>query len=258
HKDWWFDLDLAETVPLEDPEFRLSDESDSVGEEEEAAQPMKEDTIFADQEDTLQPIQHGFQRIKPKSFFQSRTRFCSISGDPPSPQDFFGEADLPYPLPSTLQERQARQQKRAEQLRQLKIREEREAPENRRRVRRRGASFSAGMYSDFATPQSSPTPSLSNPPLSLSRSLSSVSPSTWLGQNRSLVKGNITSRRSRRCVGFDLRKTKVIEYAVEEPCSRPCSPMAGQNDQSGEGSSPECSDHEGNREDDTDVEMEDA
>ncbi|KAG0283402.1 hypothetical protein BGZ96_012229 [Linnemannia gamsii] len=105
------------------------------------------------------------------------TGFCSISKTPikpsgePSPQDFLGEADLPYPLPSTLHDRQTRQRKRAEQLRQLKIREECEAQEksntnfNRRRViRRRGNSFSAGMmYSPASTSSSSLALSLPSP-----------------------------------------------------------------------------------------------
>ncbi|KAF9082760.1 hypothetical protein BGX23_012100 [Mortierella sp. AD031] len=109
------------------------------------------------------------------------TGFCSISKTPikssgePSPQDFLGEADLPYPLPSTLHDRQTRQRKRAEQLRQLKIREECEARENnntnnrRKGIRRRGASFSAGMMYSPATslglssPSSSSTNSNSTP-----------------------------------------------------------------------------------------------
>lgn len=115
------------------------------------------------------------------------TGFCSISKTPikpsgePSPQDFLGEADLPYPLPSTLHDRQTRQRKRAEQLRQLKIREECEAQEktdsmnnNRRRaIRRRVNSYSAGMmYSPASSSASSASTSstsqhaLSPPPSS--------------------------------------------------------------------------------------------
>ncbi|KAF8926517.1 hypothetical protein BGZ47_002680 [Haplosporangium gracile] len=119
------------------------------------------------------------------------TGFCSISKTPikpsgePSPQDFLGEADLPYPLPSTLHDRQTRQRKRAEQLRQLKIREECEAQEksnsinnnNRRRViRRRGNSFSAGMiYSPASTSASTSASQLA---LSLPSSSSNSTPNS--------------------------------------------------------------------------------
>ncbi|KAF9918919.1 hypothetical protein BX616_004191 [Lobosporangium transversale] len=174
-----------------------------------------------------QTSHQGFQQIKPntntntsttQAHFLNRPRnpspppvltgFCSLSKNTikssgePSPQDYLGETDLPYPMPSTLQERQARQRKRAEQLRQLKIREEREARENiinhiknssggrtygsRRStlrvglgMRRRGASFSAGMYGIYphsysctgtGTSFTPGSPSLSRP---LSMSLSS-------------------------------------------------------------------------------------
>ncbi|KAK3847109.1 MAG: hypothetical protein J3R72DRAFT_185781, partial [Linnemannia gamsii] len=112
------------------------------------------------------------------------TGFCSISKTPikssgePSPQDFLGEADLPYPLPSTLHDRQTRQRKRAEQLRQLKLREECEAQEknnsiNRRKIiRRRGASFSTGMV---YPPLSSTSLAFSPPSSSTSRTSSSNS-----------------------------------------------------------------------------------
>ncbi|KAH7032277.1 hypothetical protein BKA57DRAFT_510862 [Linnemannia elongata] len=122
------------------------------------------------------------------------TGFCSISKTPikpsgePSPQDFLGEADLPYPLPSTLHDRQTRQRKRAEQLRQLKIREECEAQEktdyinnNRRRaIRRRVNSYSAGMmYSPASSSAStSLTPHHSLSPPSSSSNSSSLTPNS--------------------------------------------------------------------------------
>ncbi|KAF9978828.1 hypothetical protein BGZ73_000098 [Actinomortierella ambigua] len=100
---------------------------------------------------------------------------------PSAPQDFLIEADLPYPAPATLQERQARQRQRAEQLRQLKIREEREAVRdiNRRRsigTRRRGSSVSLSL------PPPAP----------------------------SIVKGASSARTPK--VAFDLRRTKIFEY----------------------------------------------
>ncbi|KAG0049771.1 hypothetical protein BGZ83_005419 [Gryganskiella cystojenkinii] len=198
---------------------------------------------------------------------------CSMTSGEPSPQDFLGEADLPYPLPSTLQERQARQRKRAEQLRQLKLREEREeARENWRRIRRRGASFTAGVScssisgSSSSSLSSSPSAiggfsaSSNSRPLSLSLSSSS----SWVNNNASSpcrkalgtaatggagmalsldrkgeqnhlkrspsspTKGNASSAKARRCVRFDLKRTKVFEYDVHEwtPCSTASTPAS--------------------------------
>ncbi|KAG0350372.1 hypothetical protein BGZ54_003872 [Gamsiella multidivaricata] len=244
------------------------------------------DWLLNGYETALPPKKQGFQQVsKPKAFFQPKTRepspppvltgFCSIkdlgpikaSGEP-SPQDFLGEADLPYPLPTSLQERQTRQRKRAEQLRQLKIREEGEARENWRRVRRRRASFTGGigMHSSLSSsPMSTVSPAVmgaSLPTRSLSMSLSS-SPSFSRSLSRlplvslssplstktnshprlgnqlkrcpsSPVK-SATARKPRRCVGFDLRRTKVFEYeAGEEVClSRPSSPVQREDGEKG-------------------------
>ncbi|KAF9990262.1 hypothetical protein BGZ75_002896 [Mortierella antarctica] len=216
----------------------------------------------------VQLKQSRFQQIKPRTYFHTRTRssspppvatagFCSISSpvkgreEEPSPQDFLGEADLPYPLPSTLQERLTRQRKRAEQLRQLKIREECEARENRRRARRRGVSFSAYTPAPSSSPRSSFSQSLpagvqpaSGAPLMRSVSGSFSTPSRIGGYRqkdrlqRSLSSSNKVdvlvssgrgnTRKPRRCVGFDLKTTKVFEYEVGEECS-PCTGSPNQD-----------------------------
>ncbi|KAF9290891.1 hypothetical protein BGZ68_005807 [Mortierella alpina] len=215
----------------------------------------------------VQLKQSRFQQIKPRTDFHTRTRssspppvatgYCSISSpvkgseEEPSPQDFLGEADLPYPLPSTLQERQTRQRKRAEQLRQLKIREECEARESRRRARRRGVSFSAYTPAPSGSPRSSFSQSLpagAQSPLGspLMRSASgSFSTPLRIGSNRQkdrlqrslsssnkvdvvLSTGRSSARKPKRCVGFDLKTTKVFEYEVGEECS-PCSGSPNQD-----------------------------
>ncbi|KAK3828175.1 MAG: hypothetical protein J3Q66DRAFT_321991 [Benniella sp.] len=259
---WW----PSPETPLKDeqvaPESRpVESESD-----EDEAEPVKQDhqennDDLDTRDDTLLSLQHGFHRIKPRTYIQSRTRFsalppvftgfCSISQTPiatsgePSPQDFLGEADVPYPLPSTLQERQARQQKRAEQLRQLKIHEEREALESCRRIQRRRASYSTGMDSPLTAPHSPPSLALSTP-VPMSRSLSAPETATLSNQKQELPQSltvpaadplkrsssspiNMASRKSRHCVRFDLRKTRILEYEILEewkPCSRSPSPTA--------------------------------
>ncbi|CAO3571927.1 unnamed protein product [Mortierella alpina] len=215
----------------------------------------------------VQLKQSRYQQIKPRTYFHTRTRssspppvatgFCSISNpvrgseEEPSPQDFLGEADLPYPLPSTLQERQTRQRKRAEQLRQLKIREECEARENRRRARRRGVSFSAFTPTPSGSPRFSFSQSLPagaqlalGPPLMRSVSGSFSTPSRF-GSHRQkdrlqrslsssnkvdvvLSSGRANARKPKRCVGFDLKTTKVFEYEVGEECS-PCTGSLNQD-----------------------------
>ena len=225
----------------------------------------------------------GFEQVRPRTTLQNRTRahsppsvitgFCSISSQrsgsssgEPSPQDFLGEADLPYPLPSTLQERQARHHKRAEQLRQLKLREEREARETWRRTRRRGASFTAGIppcndnninvnIGSNSNGSSCPQEGAKGRPLSLllSSSWSSNnhhqpiagaagaetnhlkrSPSSPVSKGRNAASTEKTGRRS---VGFDLKRTKIIEYDAYEwsPCTVVSSPASRQERDSGGG-----------------------
>ncbi|GJJ71119.1 hypothetical protein EMPS_03469 [Entomortierella parvispora] len=212
----------------------------------------------------------GFEQVRPRTTLQNRTRapsppsvitgFCSISSKgtsassgEPSPQDFLGEADLPYPLPSTLQERQARQRKRAEQLRQLKLREEREARESWRRIRRRGASFTAGIPpSNDNNNKNSTSNSAKGRPTSLLMSSSWSSNNqpqpiaAAAGTNHHLKRspstpvakrGNAASaeKTSRRCVGFDLKRTKVFEYDAHEwsPCSTASTPASRQERDNG-------------------------
>ncbi|KAG0245776.1 hypothetical protein BGX31_006064 [Mortierella sp. GBA43] len=246
-KDWLPCLDHTETLSPQDgkqvaPKSRSSTESDSEDEDEKAEQPMKLDAKDCieklDAQDNTLPLQHGFQRINPKTYFQARTRFsalpqlhtgfCSISQTPikssgePSPQDFLGEADVPYPSPATLQERQARQQKRTEQLERLRIHEEREDRENLRRARQRRASFSAGMDSGLATPhspasRSSSAPALLSRPPPASQQEQLPSPTSQLRRSPSSPVNPSSSRgRLGRSVRFDLRKTRIFEFQVVE------------------------------------------
>ncbi|KAF9405758.1 hypothetical protein BGZ94_003387 [Podila epigama] len=247
-----------------------------------------EDGMHSSSSCSSSPPRQGFYKVRPKSNFH-RARFPS---PPPaltgistttykdldsasvstgtgfgsceaSPQDFLGEADLPYPLPSTLQERQARQRKRAEQLKQLKIREEREARENGRRIRRRGASFSAGV--SLATSPSVPTttrpasmtlgmrasqsqsqsththPSLSfSLPWNLGLDLDSTgngkpgiqrSPSSP-ARTGGLCSGTGSGQtRKKNCVGFDLRRTKIFEYDASEEVDKALSSSGSSGDE---------------------------
>ncbi|KAG0335302.1 hypothetical protein BG004_008500 [Podila humilis] len=272
-------------------EDEASDHSSEPEEEEDDDGVEDDDEASSSSCSSRSPTRQGFYKVKPKNSFY-RARFpapppsltsvhsnnnnnvksfskCSAQPPPPtmssahyecepSPQDFLGEADLPYPLPSTLQERQARQRKRAEQLKQLEIREEREAREMnwRRLFRRRGASFSAGISLSSSTTNSSPpaAPTTSRPasmsfmsprppmcpsggscgPMSPSRGLIKRCPSSPAkksgglidlslnnaGMNDSSSSNNnnsnnsatTNSRRSKNCVGFDMRRTKVFEY----------------------------------------------
>ncbi|KAF9358407.1 hypothetical protein BGX34_008947 [Mortierella sp. NVP85] len=258
---WWPSPETPSKHDQVAPESRpIESESD-----EDEAEPVKQDLQESNddldtRDDTLLSLQHGFQRIKPRTYIQSRTRFsalppvftgfCSISQTPiatsgePSPQDFLGEADVPYPLPSTLQERQARQQKRAEQLRQLEIHEERESLESCRRIQRRRASYSAGMDSPLTAPHAPPSLSLSTP-VPMARSISAPETATLSNQKQELPQTlivaadplkrspsspiNMASRKSRHRVRFDLRKTRIVEYEILEewkPCSRSPSPTA--------------------------------
>ncbi|KAI9241499.1 MAG: hypothetical protein BYD32DRAFT_49935 [Podila humilis] len=217
-------------------------------EEDEASEHSTDpdDGILSSSSCSSSPPRHGYL-IKPKTAFHrprfpapppALTGFSAItsksissatSTSEPSPQDFLGEADLPYPLPSTLQERQARQRKRAEQLKQLQIREEREArlSENRRRMRRRGASFSAGM--------SLTTPPAAAPTASRPASMSFVTPLCINRSSPSLLKrspsspakkSGLGSGRPKNCVGFDLRRTKVFEYDASEEVDKSSSPLS--------------------------------
>ncbi|KAF9573625.1 hypothetical protein EC968_008262 [Mortierella alpina] len=265
-REWWKGFGSLESPAGLEPDAAAGCE---IGQIHDAASNMEQlhqdsDSNSSDRDHQahapVPPKQARFQQIKPRTYFHTRTRssspppvatgFCSISSpvkgneEEPSPQDFLGEADLPYPLPSTLQERQTRQRKRAEQLRQLKIREECEARENRRRSRRRGVSFSAYAPTSPGSPRSLFSQSLpagaqpvSCPPLMRSVS-GSFSSSSRTGSNRqkdrlqrSLSSSNKVDavvgggrghvRKPRRCVGFDLKTTKVFEYEVGDECS-PC------------------------------------
>ncbi|KAF9302723.1 hypothetical protein BGZ74_004936 [Mortierella antarctica] len=261
------------TTPTSEP-----DSSDYIGlllsgseEEDEASEHSTDldDGILSSSSCSSSPPRHGFYQIKPKTtFYRPRfpapppalTGFSAISKSiasatptscEPSPQDFLGEADLPYPLPSTLQERQARQRKRAEQLKQLQIREEREArlSENRRRMRRRGASFSAGVST---TPPPAPTTSrpasmsivtpcinrlTPSPPNQIRRSPSSPAKKSGLG-----------SGRPKNCVGFDLHRTKVFEYDASEELDKSSSPQSS-GDEGVEEEEVEDDDEEGHEDD---------
>ncbi|KAF9418096.1 hypothetical protein BGZ76_004453 [Entomortierella beljakovae] len=135
----------------------------------------------------------------------------------PVPQDFLGEADLPYPSPTTQQERQARQRKRAEQLRQLKLHEEREAKENWSRLRPEtiqpsSSSSSSSMSWTVRKPlQRSPS------------SPSKVGDHSSSSSSSSLKKNGSTKLRVR----FDMKANEIIEFEVEEEYdsrSKPSSP----------------------------------
>ncbi|KAF9537959.1 hypothetical protein EC957_007418 [Mortierella hygrophila] len=169
------------------------------------------------------------------------TGFCSISKSPikpsgePSPQDFLGEADLPYPLPSTLHDRQTRQRKRAEQLRQLKIREECEAKEktdsinnNRRRaIRRRVNSYSAGMmYSPASTSASSASTSSTtqhalSPPSSSSSCISSTpnSPAMFSDSPRMHSQSEPSSTTCFRSVAWHQQRLSLNQHLKRSPSS---------------------------------------
>ncbi|KAG0029931.1 hypothetical protein BGZ81_003273 [Podila clonocystis] len=241
----------TEATPTNEPE------SDYIGlllsgseEEDEASEHSTDpdDGILSSSSCSSSPPRHGFYQIKPKTTFY-RPRFPApppaltgfsaitsksiVSATPtsePSPQDFLGEADLPYPLPSTLQERQARQRKRAEQLKQLQIREEREArlSENRRRMRSRGASFSAGM--SLTTPPPAPTTSRPASMSLVTPCISRLTPSPPNQIKRSpsspAKKSGLGSGRPKNCVGFDLRRTKVFEYDASKELDKSSSPQS--------------------------------
>lgn len=266
----------TEATPANDPES-----SDYIGlllsgsdEEDEASEHSTDpdDGILSSSSCSSSPPRHGFYQIKPKTTFY-RPRFPApppaltgfsaitpksiVSATPtscePSPQDFLGEADLPYPLPSTLQERQARQRKRAEQLKQLQIREEREAriSENRRRMRRRGASFSTGM--SLTTPP--PAPTTSRPasmsfvtPLCINRSTPSPPNQVKRSPSSPAKKSGLGSGRPKNCVGFDLRRTKVFEYDASEELDKSSSPQSS-GDEGVEEEEVEDDDEEGHEDD---------
>ncbi|KAF9194688.1 hypothetical protein BGZ49_003144 [Haplosporangium sp. Z 27] len=179
-----------------------------------------------------------------------QTGFCSISNKPvnqdgeSSLQDFLGEADLPFPLPSTLQERQARQRKRAEQLRRLQAREEREA----RQSRRRGSSFCAGMphptlslESLASLSLSPPSTTVSTPPITVPTTTATIKAPTptrpgLVSRSNSILLASLPSqakystpltkceetkssdKKLERHVGFDLTRTSVFEYEVGKEC----------------------------------------
>ncbi|KAG0082590.1 hypothetical protein BGZ93_002355 [Podila epicladia] len=260
------------TTPTSEPES-----SDYIGlllsgseEEDETSEHSTDpdDGILSSSSCSSSPPRHGFYQIKPKTTFHrprfpapppALTGFSAISKSiasatsttcEPSPQDFLGEADLPYPLPSTLQERQARQRKRAEQLKQLQIREEREArlSENRRRMRRRGASFSTGVST---TPPPAPTTSR---PASMSFVTPCISRPTPSPPNQirrspsSPIKKSLGSGRSKNCVGFDLRRTKVFEYDASEELDKSSSPQSS-GDEGVEEEEVEDDDEEGHEDD---------
>ncbi|KAF9101256.1 hypothetical protein BGX27_011552 [Mortierella sp. AM989] len=273
-KDWWQSLSLAETPCIEEEDEGQSSVGSSAQPSPTRTcapvlpqtfnryrhiEPTNIDnfTLEGGEQDHLGvnnstdgQLLHPFQqdchakpndRSRPSSPSPIQTGFCSISnnhikpGGEPSPQDFLGEADLPFPLPSTLQERQARQRKRAEQLRQLKIHEEREARENKCQVRRRGASFCEGMPTSTlqTLPSTSETeahsrsqsiPGPSGPGSQLTRSVSLLSKAS--GESKTLVK------KPRRNVMFDLERNEFFEYELGEelsPGSRPASPESNQS-----------------------------
>ncbi|KAF9905876.1 hypothetical protein EC991_001198 [Linnemannia zychae] len=174
------------------------------------------------------------------------TGFCSISKTPikpsgePSPQDFLGEADLPYPLPSTLHDRQTRQRKRAEQLRQLKIREDCEAEEKNNNSNRRR------VFPSFRSPawhqqRLSLNQHLKRCPSSPARGSSSVNNLHLVNRHSTCNIGQGSKEKAllselatlpspppRRRVVFDLENIQVFEYDVSgddwSPSSGPSSP----------------------------------
>ncbi|KAF9951716.1 hypothetical protein BGZ70_000884 [Mortierella alpina] len=275
-RDWWKGFGSLESPACLEldaaPGCTTAQGHDMHGSTERLQQDSDSNSSDKDHEAPLpvQLKQSRYQQIKPRTYFHTRTRssspppvatgFCSISNpvkgseEEPSPQDFLGEADLPYPLPSTLQDRQTRQRKRAEQLRQLKIREECEARENRRRARRRGVSFSAFTPTPSGSARSSFSQSLPagaaqlaalGPPLMRSVS-GSFSTASRIGSYRQkdrlqrslsssnkvdvvLGSGRANARKPKRCVGFDLKTTKVFEYEVGEEGS-PCTGSPNQDE----------------------------
>ncbi|KAF9160583.1 hypothetical protein BGX21_003967 [Mortierella sp. AD011] len=262
-KDWWQGLSLAETPCIEEEDEERSSVDSSPGSSPTLA-PVLPQTFYRNRHasqtehdntpsyggesygldlplhcQTLQrapspqPIQTGFCSIKSinsnNSNNSNNNNYIKPGGEP-SPQDFLGEADLPYPLPSTLQERQARQRKRAEQLRQLKIREECERENRRPMILRRGNSFTAGMSSSLPTlveeSDSRPQPKtfVKRPISQLRRSPSSPA--------KTSIGNNIAMKTCR--VKFDLSKNETFEYEVGEEWtsgSRPPSPESNQRSQ---------------------------